>query len=133
MQRKVISDSFSVSSQLHIEDIAFLKTEGIKTIICNRPDGEDLGQVEHEEIKQEALKCGLEFHFMPVISGRMTPQDGDSFYKLLQTTSQPTHAYCRTGTRCSILWAMSELKTGATREHILQLAARAGYDLSKSI
>ncbi len=133
MERKKISDSFSVSSQLSLEDIASLKAQGIKTIICNRPDGEDPGQLEHDKIQQEAHKNEMEFHFMPVISGQMTPQDGDNFYQLMHETPQPVHAYCRTGTRCSILWALSELKSGTAREDILQQTAQAGYDLSKSI
>ena len=133
MERKKITDDFSVSSQLSLEDIAFLKGEGVKTIICNRPDGEDPGQLEHDKIEQEAIKNGLEFHFMPVISGQMTPQDGDNFSTLIHNAPQPIHAYCRTGTRCSILWSLSELKSGTPRETILQKTAQAGYDLSKNI
>jgi sulfide:quinone oxidoreductase len=133
MERKKITDNFSVSSQLSLEDIAFLKTEGIKTIICNRPDGEDPGQLEHDKIAQEAIENGMEFHFMPVISGQMTPQDGDNFSKLIDNAPQPIHAYCRTGTRCSILWSLSELKSGTPRETVLQKTAQAGYDLSKTI
>jgi sulfide:quinone oxidoreductase len=133
MERKKITANFSVSSQLSLEDIAFLKDEGIKTIVCNRPDGEDPGQLEHEKIAQEAIKNGLEFHFMPVISGQMTPKDGDNFAEIIADAPEPIHAYCRTGTRCSILWSLSELKAGTPRETILQKTSQAGYDLSKSI
>ncbi len=133
MERKKISDNLSVSSQLRLEDIAFLKAEGIKTIICNRPDGEDPGQLEHDKIQQEAIKNKMEFHFMPVASGKMTPQDGDDFYNIIHNAPEPIHAYCRTGTRCSILWALSELKAGTAREQILGQASQAGYDLSKTI
>ena len=133
MERKKINNHFSVSSQLIIEDIATLKAQGIRTIICNRPDGEDLDQLEQDKIHQEALKNGLEFHFMPVISGHMTPQDGNNFFQLMHNTPQPIHAYCRSGMRCSILWALSELKAGTPRNDILQQTAQAGYDLSKSI
>ncbi len=133
MERKQISDTLSVSSQISLEDVAFLKNEGIKTIICNRPDGEDPGQLEHDKIREQAINSGMEFHFMPVISGKMTPQDGDNFSEIINNTPTPIHAYCRSGTRCSILWALSELKVGATRDSILEQAAKAGYDLSKSI
>ncbi len=133
MERKKISDTLSVSSQISLEDVTFLKSEGIKTIICNRPDGEDPGQLEQDTIRQEALKNDIEFHFMPVISGKVGVNDGDDFYDIVNNAPTPIHAYCRSGTRCSILWALSELKSGATRDSILERAAKAGYDLSKSI
>lgn len=133
MERKKISEELSVSSQLSLDDVTFLKAEGIKTIICNRPDGEDVDQLAHHAIQQEAAKNEIDFYFMPVIAGKMTLQDGDEFHNLINRTSKPIHAYCRSGTRCSILWALSELKSGSTRESVLDKAAKAGYDLSKSI
>lgn len=133
MDRKRISDTLSVSSQISLEDVTSLKNEGIKTIICNRPDGEDPGQLTQESIHQESLKNGIEFHFMPVLSGKVSTNDGDDFYNIINNAPTPIHAYCRSGTRCSILWALSELKAGAARDSVLEQAAKAGYDLSKSI
>lgn len=133
MERKIINDSFSVSGQIGIEDVPQLKAQGIKTIICNRPDNEDAGQVEADKIKAAAEKNGVEFHFMPVISGQVAQEQGEEFARIVEAAAKPIHAYCRSGTRCTILWAISQLLAGKDKNSIVESAASAGYDLSKTL
>ena len=133
MDKKIINDALSVSGQISLDDIHALKNSGVKSIVCNRPDNEDPGQLSHSDIEAMATENGLSFHFMPVISGQVSIADGEAFGDLLDSLVQPTHAYCRSGTRCTTLWAIAELKKGVDREEIIKRAASAGYDLSKTI
>ena len=131
MERKPLSDTLSVSAQIAVEDIQQLHADGVKTLICNRPDGEDQGQPEVEQIKKIAEEKGLIFYFMPVVSGQVTLAQGEQFAQALAEAPKPIHAYCRSGMRCTILWGMSQLKAGVDKNTIIEQAGKAGYDLSK--
>jgi len=131
MERKIINKTISVSGQINIDDVTQLQNEGVKTIICNRPDHEDPGQLEVDKVKVAVESAGLNFYFMPVVSGQMNEAQGEQFSRILDEAPKPIHAYCRSGTRCSILWAMSELLAGKDKDKVLKTTAQAGYDLSK--
>jgi sulfide:quinone oxidoreductase len=39
-------------------------------------------------------------------------------------------AYCRTGTRCTMLWTISGATTGTPKAELHKASARAGYDMT---
>ena len=131
MEKKILTDTLSVSAQITPDDVANLAADGITAIICNRPDYEDPGQIEHQTIAQAAADANIDFYFMPVVSGGVTPADGDQFAEILQNSKGPVHAYCRSGTRCTTLWALAANKAGMEPVDIVKTAANAGYDLSR--
>ncbi|MGH1487736.1 MAG: TIGR01244 family sulfur transferase [Cellvibrionaceae bacterium] len=133
MDAKKINDALTVSGQISLDDITALKSVGVKSIVCNRPDNEDPGQLTHQSLEQAAKEQGLVFYFMPVISGQVTMDNGIEFDELINKLPQPIHAYCRSGTRCTTLWALGQLKQGEDKNKILAQAKQAGYDLSKTI
>lgn len=133
MDKKNINDELSVSGQLTITDLQKLQEQGVKSIICNRPDNEEVGQATFSDIAKSARELGFEVKFQPVISGHLSHKDAVEFGEIVDELPKPIHAYCRSGTRCTILWALSELSQGKNRSSVLQQAANAGYDLSKSI
>ncbi|WP_269843281.1 beta-lactamase hydrolase domain-containing protein, partial [Brevirhabdus pacifica] len=47
-----------VAPQIRPEQLPELKAEGIRAIICNRPDGEEAGQPTFAEIEQAAREQG---------------------------------------------------------------------------
>jgi uncharacterized protein (TIGR01244 family) len=51
-----------------------------------------------------AREAGLRVEYQPVVSGAMTQDDVVRFAELLQTMPAPVLAYCRSGTRCSVLY-----------------------------
>lgn len=126
---RTINDSLTVAPQVAPDDMAAIKAQGFKAIICNRPDGEDMDQPTAKAMEAAAVAEGLEFHFLPIVSGQMTPDHVAQFGMLLDSLPKPTLAYCRTGTRCTMLWAMSQAGKQPGAELIAQ-AANAGYDLS---
>jgi uncharacterized protein (TIGR01244 family) len=128
MLNKIIED-YVVSDQITEEDIEQLKEAGFKTIFCNRPDNEEQNQVTVKSIQDKAIESGLNFIHQPVIGGQISQNDIDQFSDYFDAAEKPIFAYCRTGTRSSMLWALSESGKRSIDE-ILQLTSAAGYNLS---
>ena len=129
MQLNKIIDDYVVSEQITVDDIQTIKEAGFKTIFCNRPDNEEINQITVESIKNAALKNGLKFIHQPVIGGQITQVDVDQFGEYFDASEKPIFAYCRTGTRSSMLWALSE-SGKRTVEDILTMTSKAGYNLN---
>ena len=129
MQLNKIIDDYVVSEQITVDDIQTIKEAGFKTIFCNRPDNEEINQVTVESIKNAALKNGLKFIHQPVIGGQITQVDVDQFGEYFAASEKPIFAYCRTGTRSSMLWALSESGKRSV-EDILTMTSKAGYNLN---
>ena len=128
MLNKIIDD-YVVSDQITEEDIEQVKKAGFKTIFCNRPDNEEQNQVTVKSIQDKAIESGLNFIHQPVIGGQISQNDIDQFSDYYDAAEKPIFAYCRTGTRSSMLWALSESGKRSIDE-ILQLTSAAGYNLS---
>ncbi len=122
MSRKQLAPNFYVSEQISVVDMTDIAAAGIKSIICNRPDGEAGDQPNMAEIEQAAATCGIEFHALPVSSGSISEQERANFSKILLAAPQPTLAYCRTGTRSTTLWSLHQAETGTDTEQVLQAA-----------
>jgi uncharacterized protein (TIGR01244 family) len=102
-----ISDGFAASGQIGPDDMTAIATRGYRSIICNRPDGEEPGQPSFAAIAEAARAVGLEVAHVPVISGHITEEDVERFRKTVRALPQPIFAYCRSGARCQQLWALS--------------------------
>jgi sulfide:quinone oxidoreductase len=126
---KKIDDHLSVADQITKKDISAITKAGFKSIVCNRPDGEVPGQPTFKEIEQAAIKANLPIRYLPAVSGAVTPELGQEFGKILEELPKPVLAYCRSGMRCTTLWALSNAQT-MDRASIVQTAANAGYDIS---
>ncbi|MBK6288176.1 MAG: TIGR01244 family phosphatase [Gammaproteobacteria bacterium] len=129
MDTRKLSDALSVAPQLTGNDLAEVARLGFRTVINNRPDGESQGQPSAAELAAIAKQHGLAYHHQPVISGAMTEHDVIAFRQLLASAAQPVLAFCRSGTRCTTLWAFASAGELAA-DDIIGAAARAGYDLS---
>lgn len=105
MNYRQIADDYAVSPQISVEDIAAIKAAGFKSVICNRPDNEDPGQPSADTIRAAVEAAGLEFLWIPVISGQMTAGNVEDQADALQSLPGPVFAYCRSGTRCTNLYA----------------------------
>ena len=129
MKLNKIIDDYAVSAQIQTEDIKTIKNKGFKTIFCNRPDSEETNQITVKSIQDQADKDGLNFIHQPVVGGQITQQDVDLFKAHYAAAEKPIFAYCRSGTRSSMLWALSESSVRPIDE-ILKLTTAAGYNLS---
>ncbi|OYQ32540.1 TIGR01244 family protein [Niveispirillum lacus] len=130
LDARPLVDGLSVSPQVTEQDIRDAHEAGFRTIINNRPDGEEPGQLSSAQAAEIARSLGLTYVYQPA-TGPTLEQVADAFGHVLATSPGPVLAHCRSGTRCTILWALAEAKAGSRdSEAILRAAASAGYDLS---
>lgn len=99
-----LDDRMTVAPQITIDDIWAIRAAGFAAIMCNRPDDEDEGQPSWHEIEAAAKAVGLETRFVPLAGRDLTGEALDGFARALAEINGPIFAYCRTGTRCEILW-----------------------------
>ena len=124
-----VTPNFAVSPQIATEDVATAKQFGFTLVINNRPDGESPDQPAGAEIEAAARAAGVDYAHIPVV-GRPTQDQAAAVSRAITATQGKTLAYCRSGNRSIMAWALGELAAGRERSDILRLAAAAGYDLS---
>lgn len=129
MDLRKITDEFTVSPQIEASDIPDIVAAGYQSVLCNRPDGEELNQCPYDDVAQAAQAAGLEVRSVPIFSGMVRPEDLDAFNTALSEMPQPVLAYCRTGTRCTMLWTIAKYSQ-MDADEILKLTGQAGYDMS---
>jgi len=124
-----LTEDLTVAGQIDLAEIPSLAAQGIRSIICNRPDGEVAGQPPFSAVEQAAAASGIETLYLPVVSNVISEADAEAFGEALEDLPKPVLAYCRSGTRSAVLWSLSEVGKRPI-EDILSKAAQAGYDLS---
>lgn len=125
-----VTDDFTTSPQISVDDVRRAAELGFKTIINNRPDGETPDQPSSGEIGAAAAAAGLAYVHIPVVGGP-TPQQVEATERLLETAATPILAFCRSGTRSIVTWSLMQAQTGArSRDELMSLGRAAGYDLS---
>lgn len=129
MELKRINDHVSVSGQIQPEDVSTLKDLGFTTIVNNRPDGESPDQPAGADIEAAAKAAGLAYHAIPLGRDGVSPQMVEATKAALEGSDGKVFCFCRSGTRSTTLWALSQAGE-APAEEIIAQAAKAGYDMS---
>jgi uncharacterized protein (TIGR01244 family) len=119
----------SVAPQIEPEDLPELKAMGFTTIVNNRPDGEAPGQPSDAAMRSAAEALGLGYHHIPLGRDGVGPDLIAQTRSALEGSAGPVLCYCRSGTRSTTLWALSQAGEMPADE-IVGLAAGAGYDMS---
>jgi uncharacterized protein (TIGR01244 family) len=124
-----LDDQTLVSGQITAEQIAEFKGEGVTMIVNNRPDHEDPGQPLGADIEAAAREVGLEYRYVPIVRG-MGPSDIEAMRDAMRDCGDGKMlAFCRSGTRSTLAWAVVRAKDGVRREELDRRAAQAGVDL----
>lgn len=124
-----LTDDFHVAQQIQLEDVAKAKAQGISQLINNRPDGETSGQPTSAEMEAAATAAGMAYLYIPITPGQFTPEQVAQMQEALNN-GQPTLAFCRTGTRSTLLWALAQASLGQDYSATAATAAQAGYDIT---
>jgi uncharacterized protein (TIGR01244 family) len=125
-----LTDAIFVAPQITTEAVAAARQLGVTLIINNRPEDESHDQTPGPEIEAAARAAGISYVAIPVGHGGFSQPQVDAMVEALDSAVGKILAYCRSGTRSTLLWALAEAKTGADPEVLSDIAARAGYDLS---
>lgn len=128
-----VTEDLSVSPQIGVGDVDAAAAGGFRTIVNNRPDGESPDQPSGHEIEAAARAAGLAYFHIPV-SGGPTPAQVETMQRVLADAAKPALAFCRSGTRSIMTWAIGQALSGArSREELVGLGREAGYDLSAAL
>ncbi|WP_336967884.1 TIGR01244 family sulfur transferase [Sphingobium aromaticiconvertens] len=126
-----VTDRLHVSPQISVEDVARAKALGVTMIINNRPEGEEAGQPTGESIEAAAQAAGIGYAAVPVGHGGFAPWQLDGMAAALEQAGEGgVLAYCRSGTRSTLLWALTRARAGDSPDALAEKAAAAGYDLA---
>lgn len=132
MSYRHLTDELYVGPQVTEADILQAATDGIKTIINVRPDGEKEGAMPAAEARGIAEGKGLAYHHMPVSPTNITDDDVQGFGALLASAEGPVLMHCGTGMRAAVLWGLGNAKELGV-ETVVSKAAGAGIDLGKVV
>lgn len=125
-----LDESISVSPQITTAQVAEAAAAGVTMIINNRPEGEEPGQPEGAEIAAAAKAAGIGYRAIPVTHAGFSANQLAEMNAALDAANGPVLAYCRSGTRSALLWALARAQQGDAPATLSEKAAGAGYDLS---
>ena len=128
--RAELAPGLSVAGKLDSDDIEALAASGVRTIVNNRPDGEDPGQLPAAEARRLAEAHGIAYHHIPITAASLSRADVEAFAAVLGSAAQPVVAHCRSGTRSTLLWALARMREGADPFALVAEAARHGIDIA---
>ncbi|SSY80804.1 TIGR01244 family sulfur transferase [Alysiella crassa] len=132
MSIEKIADYLYVSRQLNERTAKQVAQYNIKTVICNRPDGEEPNQPDFETVKAWLNANGIEnVIFMPTTMEDISDELLQEFEVTVAKSESPILAYCRTGTRSAMLWALNQSKRGVEVNSLIRAADLAGINLTK--
>lgn len=129
MDIRPVTPDFAVSPQIAPEDIPAIAAAGFTTILCNRPDAEIPPGLQADAIRQAAEAAGLGFVVNPVTHEGLSDAMVALQTATIRDNGGPVLAYCASGTRSTIVWALGQAGQIPT-DRIIEMAAKAGYDLS---
>ena len=125
-----LAPGLSVAGRLDAPDVEALAAAGVRTLVNNRPDGEDRGQLPAAEARRVAESHGLAYHHIPITAATLSRADVDAFAAVLRAAPPPVVAHCRSGTRSALLWALVRMREGADPLSLIAEAARHGIDIA---
>lgn len=122
-----LDDKVLVSGQIRPDEVAALRTQGVTLIVNNRPDGEEPGQPLGAEIEEAAAAAGIDYRSVPIIRG-IGPADADAMRDAISSSPGKVLAFCRSGTRSALAWALARNDEGMAREEIERRLISVGVD-----
>ena len=125
-----IDKNYHVSPQIEPQQIAEIAGNGFVKIICNRHDMEVSPFYSSSVMEDLAKENNIEFHLIELTHEMMTTETAARQRELVLNCKGPVLAYCASGTRCSLLWAIGEANAGNDPNIILAKTLAAGYDFS---
>ncbi|GMN02288.1 TIGR01244 family sulfur transferase [Erythrobacter sp. MTPC3] len=125
-----LSDSVLVSPQIDSNDIGAAKEMGVTLIVNNRPDGEEPSAPQGDEIEAAAKQADMDYIAIPIGHSGFSEPQIDQMIAALDANEGAALAYCRSGTRSTLLWSLAQAKKGGEPDDIARAANAAGYDVS---
>jgi len=127
---RTLTERFAASPQINEADVAEARSRGFSIIINNRPEQESDDQTPGADIEAAAHAAGLEYLAIPITHSGFGEAQVDALVGALQRADGPVLAYCRSGTRSTLLWALAQARLGNDPATLAAQARNAGYDVT---
>ena len=124
-----LTDNIFVAPQIDTDAVAAAKAVGVTLIINNRPEDESADQTPGADIEAAATEAGVGYLAIPVTHAGFTEWQVTAMADALDSSKGKVLAYCRSGTRSTLLWALARASRGDHPAVLAEQAADAGYDL----
>ena len=125
-----LDDRTLIAGQIAPGDVAGLVAQGVTMIINYRPVGEDVGQPLAADIEAAAEAAGIGYRHIPIARG-LGPSDVENMREAIESVGDGKMlAFCRSGNRSALVWAVARAEEGVPREQLEQAAAGAGISLA---
>ena len=125
-----LSEQVWASPQITPAEVAEAAALGFRAIVNNRPEDESADQTTGDEIAEAARASGLAYHAIPITHAGFSEAQARAMAAILEEDSGPILAYCRSGTRSTLLWALARASLGDDPAKLGEAAGAAGYDLA---
>jgi uncharacterized protein (TIGR01244 family) len=125
-----LDDRCSVSPQISAAHVAEAARLGFTCVVNNRPDGESPEEPQGSEIEVAARAAGMHYVAIPVGHGGFSQPQVQAMADALERARGSVLAYCRSGTRSTLLWSLARTTLGDDPAELAAKANAAGYDLS---
>ena len=126
---RTLTETIFVAPQINAEAVAAAKAVGVTLIINNRPEDESLDQTPGAEIEAAARAADIDYVAIPVTHSGFSQPQVEAMAQALDGAKGKVLAYCRSGTRSTLLWALAQARGGKDPDTLGSIAANAGYDL----
>src|SRR3546814_2865475 len=107
-----VTASFWASPQITMPDVAEAAALGFALIVNNRPEGEAADQTPGTAIAEAARAAGMDYRAIPVTPGGFSEEQVQAMVEALAQARGPILAYCRSGTRSTLLWSLAQALNG---------------------
>ncbi|GAA4009774.1 TIGR01244 family sulfur transferase [Sphingomonas swuensis] len=128
---KPLDERTLVAGQIDVADLEEARRQGVTMVVNNRPDGEDEGQPTSDSLQAAAEAAGLDYRHIPIARG-MGPAQIEEMHSAMSELGEGGKmlAFCRSGMRSTLAWAVACRENGVARDELERRAAEAGYSLS---
>ena len=125
-----LTESMLASPQIGLGEVAQAAALGVRLVITNRPEGESDDQTPGPEIEAAVRAAGMDYIAIPVTHAGFSEPQVNAMAEAISGAPGPVLAYCRSGTRSTLLWSLAEASRGGDPDTLARQAADAGYDIS---
>lgn len=130
MDIRPLNDSYAVSPQILPEHLAEIAAQGFTCVICNRPNAEIPAELSAEAMQAAAEAAGLAFVVNPVVGGALTMENVEAQRAAIDGTDGKILAYCASGNRSSIVWALANAGRMPT-DDLIAAGTQYGYQTAQ--
>ena len=129
MDIRHLTPAYAVTPQIAVEDVPAIAAAGFGTVICNRPDAEVPPSHQAAALKAAVEGAGMTFVVNPVTHAGLNMDMVETQANAMAASDKPVLAYCASGNRSSVVWALGQAGTQSP-DDLIATTAKAGYDLS---